>query len=53
MNSFRVCNLDPQTQLSFDSWCEKICPYLLAGQTFKVSKQLSTYDMYKMMPSFW
>ena len=34
-------------------WCEKISPYLLAGQTFKAEEDVTPIDVYQMMPGWW
>ena len=51
-NSVQACNLDPRTRVDFKSWCDRISPYLLAGQTFKTEENITVGDVFSMMPSF-
>ena len=52
-NSFRACNLDPRTRLPFKQWCDKISPFLLAGETFKEDGEIDAEYIFDMMPVFW
>jgi hypothetical protein len=44
-NSFRACNMDPHSQLSFDQWCKNIEGFLQAGETFKEEEPIYMYAM--------
>jgi hypothetical protein len=48
--SFRACNMDPRTVISFPEWCKKIAPILAAGQNFKSETPV---DMYALLPGWW
>ena len=39
--------------MDFNAWCDRISPYLLAGQTFKIEENITVGDVFLMMPSFW
>uniref|UniRef100_A0A7S2XM23 Uncharacterized protein n=1 Tax=Attheya septentrionalis TaxID=420275 RepID=A0A7S2XM23_9STRA len=49
-SSFRACNMDPRVSISFPKWCEKISPFLLAGQKFKSETPI---DKYALLPAWW
>jgi hypothetical protein len=50
-NSFRACNMDPRTQLSFPEWCVKINSFLQGGDSFK--PEVAENDPYLLLPAFW
>ena len=49
-SSFLDVNLDPATQVPFEEWCEKIRPFLQAGQSFKPKMPVKKYSL---LPPFW
>ena len=48
--SFAACNFDPCTRVDFQTWCNKIQQYLLAGDSFKSKMPM---EKYLLLPSWW
>ena len=52
--SFEATNTHPQRQISFQDWCKKIEPFMMAADSFDlITQNDNDINEYKLLPAIW